>query len=101
MCGSGSLVLLRHGERTANAARELTGLLDVELTSLGAQEARAAARLLAASDAMPDQLLTSLLRRSTFRPTNRSGTTSAVGRANAVPASAVRRGRCRSERKQS
>jgi len=89
MRGSGSLVLLRHGERTANAAREFTGLLDVELTSLGAQEARAGARLLAASDAVPDLLLTSLLRRSTFRPANRSGTTSAVGRASAVPARCV------------
>jgi len=64
MRGTGSLVLLRHGESTANAAQEFTGLLDVELTYLGAQQARAAARLLAASDCVPDLVLTSPLRRA-------------------------------------
>ena len=64
MRGTGSLVLLRHGESTANAAQEFTGLLDVELTYLGAQQARAAARLLAASDSVPDVVLASPLRRA-------------------------------------
>jgi 2,3-bisphosphoglycerate-dependent phosphoglycerate mutase len=64
MRGTGSLVLLRHGESTANAAQEFTGLLDVELTYLGAQQARAAARLLAESDSVPDLVLTSPLQRA-------------------------------------
>lgn len=64
MRGTGSLILLRHGESTANAAQEFTGLLDVELTYLGAQQARAAARLLAGADSVPDLVLASPLRRA-------------------------------------
>lgn len=41
------LVLLRHGESTANAAGLFTGMLDVPLTARGADEAAAAAGLLA------------------------------------------------------
>ena len=64
MRGAGSLVLVRHGESTANAAQRFTGLLDVGLTYLGEQQARAAARLLAASGSVPDVVLTSPLRRA-------------------------------------
>ena len=64
MRGAGSLVLVRHGESTANAAQRFTDLLDVELTYVGEQQARAGARLLATSGSVPDVVLTSPLRRA-------------------------------------
>jgi 2,3-bisphosphoglycerate-dependent phosphoglycerate mutase len=60
----GSLVLLRHGQSTANAAGLFTGILDPALSASGADEARAAAALLAANDLVPDALLVSPLRRA-------------------------------------
>lgn len=45
----GSLLLVRHGESTANAAGLFTGILDVGLTELGFAEARAAAHLIEAA----------------------------------------------------
>ena len=58
----GCLVLLRHGESTANAADVFAGWLDPPLTDNGVREARAAGRELA--DLRPDSVLTSVLRRS-------------------------------------
>jgi 2,3-bisphosphoglycerate-dependent phosphoglycerate mutase len=62
--GTGTLVLLRHGESTHNAAQRFTGLLDVELSDLGAEQARDAALLLLRAGAIPDLVLTSPLRRA-------------------------------------
>ncbi len=64
MHGSGTLTLLRHGESTYNAARIFTGLLDVDLSSLGERQARAAGQLLAERGAIPDLVLSSPLRRA-------------------------------------
>lgn len=58
------LVLLRHGESTANAAGRFAGWWDVELSPFGVAQAEAAADLLVAVDAVPDVLLTSPLRRA-------------------------------------
>ena len=60
----GSLVLLRHGQSTANAAGLFTGILDPGLSTSGADEARAAAALLAAHDLVPDAVLVSALQRA-------------------------------------
>jgi 2,3-bisphosphoglycerate-dependent phosphoglycerate mutase len=60
----GSLVLLRHGQSTANAAGLFTGILDPALSARGAAEAEAAAALLSASDLVPDAVLVSPLRRA-------------------------------------
>jgi 2,3-bisphosphoglycerate-dependent phosphoglycerate mutase len=60
----GSLVLLRHGQSTANAAGLFTGILDPGLSPSGAGEARAAAALLAAHDLVPDVVLVSPLQRA-------------------------------------
>jgi 2,3-bisphosphoglycerate-dependent phosphoglycerate mutase len=61
---NGRLVLLRHGESTHNAAQRFTGLLDVGLSNLGAEQARDAARLLAQWGVVPDLVVTSPLRRA-------------------------------------
>lgn len=61
---SGTLVLLRHGESTANAAGTFTGWTDVPLTSRGRDQARAAGRLLREAGLLPDVVHTSVLRRS-------------------------------------
>jgi 2,3-bisphosphoglycerate-dependent phosphoglycerate mutase len=60
----GSLVLLRHGQSTANAAGLFTGILDPGLSGSGADEARAAAGLLKTHDLVPDAVLVSLLQRA-------------------------------------
>ncbi|WP_024285206.1 2,3-bisphosphoglycerate-dependent phosphoglycerate mutase [Cellulomonas sp. KRMCY2] len=60
----GVLVLLRHGESTANAAQEFTGLLDVGLTSRGRQQATGAARMIVAADLRPDVVVTSPMLRA-------------------------------------
>lgn len=62
--GVGSLVLLRHGESTANAAGTFTGVLDVELTSRGVSETHTAAALLDAAALQPDAVFTSALGRT-------------------------------------
>jgi probable phosphoglycerate mutase len=42
-----NLLILRHGETESNAARTIAGSLDVDLTPLGRDQARAAAQVLA------------------------------------------------------
>lgn len=59
-----SLVLLRHGQSTANAAGLFTGWWDVDLTGVGRDEARHAARLLVARQWAPDAIFLSPLRRA-------------------------------------
>lgn len=61
---TGALVLLRHGESTANRAGTFTGLLDVPLTARGEEQARQAGRLLAAHHEIPDLIVTSTLQRA-------------------------------------
>jgi 2,3-bisphosphoglycerate-dependent phosphoglycerate mutase len=58
----GRLVLLRHGESTANAGDTFAGWLDVPLTQRGLEEAHAAGRGLA--DLHPDAVHTSVLGRA-------------------------------------
>ena len=62
--GSRTLILLRHGQSTANAADEFSGWLDVPLTDRGAQEARTAAHLLTRHQLHPDVVHTSMLTRA-------------------------------------
>ncbi|WP_241984864.1 2,3-bisphosphoglycerate-dependent phosphoglycerate mutase [Cryobacterium adonitolivorans] len=64
MPSGGSLVLLRHGQSTANAAGLFTGILDPGLSASGADEALAAAGLLKANDLVPDAVLVSPLQRA-------------------------------------
>jgi 2,3-bisphosphoglycerate-dependent phosphoglycerate mutase len=60
----GSLVLLRHGQSTANAAGLFTGILDPGLSESGADEARAAGLLVRTHDLVPDATFTSPLQRA-------------------------------------
>jgi len=60
----GTLVLLRHGESTANAEGLFTGILDAPLSDQGAAEARSAAALLASASLHPDVVFTSALQRA-------------------------------------
>lgn len=64
MSGNGILVLVRHGESTANASQHFTGLLDVDLTPLGLRQARIAARLLEGESLVPEVVFTSPLTRA-------------------------------------
>ena len=59
-----SLVLLRHGQSTTNAAGTFTGWVDVDLSDVGREEARSAARLLRSAGLQPDVIHTSMLRRT-------------------------------------
>ncbi|WP_129287472.1 2,3-bisphosphoglycerate-dependent phosphoglycerate mutase [Streptomyces sp. GZWMJZ-114] len=59
-----TLLLLRHGESTANADNCFTGWTDAPLTDLGRQQARTAGELLKAAAAIPDVVHTSVLRRT-------------------------------------
>ncbi|MEU6443169.1 2,3-bisphosphoglycerate-dependent phosphoglycerate mutase [Streptomyces sp. NPDC047046] len=59
-----TLVLLRHGESTANADGLFTGWTDVPLTPRGQEQALAAGQLLRASGLRPDSVHTSVLRRT-------------------------------------
>jgi 2,3-bisphosphoglycerate-dependent phosphoglycerate mutase len=61
---TGILVLLRHGESTANAAGLFTGVLDPPLSERGEREARTAAALLAGARLVPDAVFTSSLLRA-------------------------------------
>lgn len=61
---AGPLVLLRHGESTANAADVFAGWQDVPLTPRGEREAAAAGRSLVAHGLAPDVVHTSLLGRA-------------------------------------
>ncbi len=60
----GTLVLLRHGESTWNAANVFTGWVDVPLSRRGEEEALRGGELLRDADLMPDLVHTSLLRRA-------------------------------------
>jgi 2,3-bisphosphoglycerate-dependent phosphoglycerate mutase len=60
----GRLVLLRHGESTANADGSFTGLRDVDLSERGVRQSDAAAALLAAEGIRPDAVFTSQMRRA-------------------------------------
>jgi 2,3-bisphosphoglycerate-dependent phosphoglycerate mutase len=59
-----TLVLLRHGQSTTNAANVFTGWTDVPLTDTGRTESVRAARLLVEAGLCPDEVHTSLLRRA-------------------------------------
>ncbi|MEO5694256.1 MAG: 2,3-diphosphoglycerate-dependent phosphoglycerate mutase [Usitatibacter sp.] len=59
-----TLVLLRHGESTWNKENRFTGWTDVDLTAKGAEDARAAGRLLKAEGFDFDFTYTSLLKRA-------------------------------------
>ena len=58
------LVLLRHGESTWNLENRFTGWTDVDLTSTGVEQARAAGRLLKAEGCEFDVAYTSVLKRA-------------------------------------
>src|SRR5690606_17104790 len=60
----GILILLRHGESVFNAASIFTGLLDVDVSERGREQARAAGRLIAASGLTPETIWTSPMRRA-------------------------------------
>lgn len=62
--GPGSLVLLRHGQSSSNAARAFTGWLDSPLTALGRRQSVEAGRRMAAVGVRPDVVHTSLLSRA-------------------------------------
>ena len=59
-----TLVLLRHGESTWNAANLFTGWVDVDLTDLGAAQAQRGGELLIAEGIAPRVVHTSVLRRA-------------------------------------
>lgn len=61
---TGLLVLLRHGESTANRDGTFTGLLDVPLTGRGELQAQQAGRLLRNQNVIPDKIFTSTLKRA-------------------------------------
>jgi 2,3-bisphosphoglycerate-dependent phosphoglycerate mutase len=58
------MILLRHGQSSANAGGVFSGWLDVPLTTQGEQEAIRAGKLLAVQGLRPDVVHTSVLRRS-------------------------------------
>jgi 2,3-bisphosphoglycerate-dependent phosphoglycerate mutase len=60
------LVLLRHGESTWNLANRFTGWTDVDLTSLGVEQARNAGRLLKEGGFEFDRAWTSVLKRAVW-----------------------------------
>jgi len=60
----GQLLLLRHGESTANAHDLFTGILDAPLTERGFREARAAGELIEAEGLIPDLVFVSELLRA-------------------------------------
>ncbi len=59
-----TLVLIRHGQSTWNLENRFTGWWDVDVTEKGAEEARAAGRLIAAKGLDFDQCFTSLQSRA-------------------------------------
>ncbi|GAA1479612.1 phosphoglyceromutase [Gordonia sinesedis] len=62
--GTGTLILMRHGESEWNASNQFTGWVDVALTEKGESEAVHAGELLVEHGLLPDVLYTSLLRRA-------------------------------------
>lgn len=61
---AGTLVLLRHGQSTANLAGTFTGVLDAALTTTGVGESHTAATLLNSAGLRPDVVFTSTLCRT-------------------------------------
>ena len=59
-----TLVLLRHGDSAWNAKNLFTGWVDVDLTALGEEQARAAGRLLQEAGLLPAAAHTSVLTRA-------------------------------------
>lgn len=59
-----TMLLLRHGQSTANAEDSFSGWLDVRLTERGESEAARAAHLLAAHGLLPDTAHASVLSRA-------------------------------------
>lgn len=59
-----NLLLLRHGQSTANADDSFSGWMDVPLSGRGEQEARAAAKTMRSAGLIPSIVHTSLLQRS-------------------------------------
>ena len=55
-----TLILVRHGQSQWNLENRFTGWWDVDVTEKGAEEARAAGRLLKASGVLPTRAFTSL-----------------------------------------
>jgi len=62
--GMSTLVLLRHGESEWNFANLFTGWVDVDLTTLGEQQAVTAGRLMADAGLQPTVVHTSVLKRA-------------------------------------
>ena len=58
------LILIRHGQSQWNLENRFTGWWDVDMTEKGAEEARAAGRLLAATGMLPTLAFTSLQTRA-------------------------------------
>lgn len=58
------LILLRHGQSQWNLENRFTGWWDVDVTEKGAEEARAAGRLLKEKGVLPDRCFTSLQTRA-------------------------------------
>lgn len=61
---TGFLILLRHGQSTANAAGLFTGVLDLPLSEQGVREAHVATALLNTADLAPETVFTSALHRT-------------------------------------
>ena len=59
-----TLVLLRHGESEWNSKNLFTGWVDVDLTAVGEEQARAGGRMLAEAGLLPTVVHTSLLKRA-------------------------------------
>lgn len=62
--GRGTLIVLRHGESTANAEGSFTGLRDVDLSERGVAQSHDAAALITAEGLRPDVVFTSQMRRA-------------------------------------
>jgi 2,3-bisphosphoglycerate-dependent phosphoglycerate mutase len=60
----GNLVLVRHGQSIWNLENLFTGWIDVDLTALGCEEARAAGQELVRAGFVPDVVFTSVLKRA-------------------------------------
>ena len=56
---AGTLILVRHGESTANADGTFTGSRDVDLSARGLEQSRGAAVLMAAEGLVPDVVILS------------------------------------------
>lgn len=56
--------IIRHGESVANVGRYASGHVDVELTELGLEQARAAAKVVAALELKPSVIIHSHLQRA-------------------------------------